>query len=311
MVSIHVENLSDKDLKFQPVLKLMRWTTGEEIPASGKVRFEGLRFDAHSDGAMTVNLSEAYDLALLETPLEGTDWYYLVLTNNGFLFGQDWMCAVDFAGDDGAPEAEASPAAPSIPSEKPEYPDVPAEAVASVSPVLPGNRLASGARLTLLEPEEAVTFDPSIPAEEQLQLTGLHWQSVDAFRQPLAGEGEYALVLSAAVPQTNYRDAGRELPLFYLFTYEKEAAQTAGACAFLQGELIPFTDLEAYRVFEDGQYVCYDLGPLVCGDMDGYIQRFLEENPDLYCDQQVRERIDSIYAYYQAHLADLLCFTES
>ena len=45
--------------------------------------------------------------------------------------------------------------------------------------------------------------------------------------------------------------------------------------------------------------------------MDAYIQRFLAENTDLRYDQQVRERIDSIYAYYQEHLSDLLCFSES
>ena len=48
---------------------------------------------------MTINLSLAYDIQLLETPLENGDHYYLVLTNNGFLLGQDWHCSVNFSGN--------------------------------------------------------------------------------------------------------------------------------------------------------------------------------------------------------------------
>ena len=39
VVSVTVENRSDKTLKFQQDLKLVRWTTGEELPATGKVAF--------------------------------------------------------------------------------------------------------------------------------------------------------------------------------------------------------------------------------------------------------------------------------
>ena len=305
IVTIQVENLSGKNLKLQPKLKLMRWTTGEELAASGPVNFDGLRFSAHSSGTMTVDLSEAYDLSLLETPLEGTDWYYLVLTNDQFLFGQDWMCAVDFAGND----AE-EPAEPPAPITKPEIPAAPAEAVSSVSPVLPGNKIAGGARLRLREPEEAVMFDPSVPAEEQLQLTGLHWHTADAFRRPLAGEGEYALVLSAGIPQASYRDTVRDLPLFYMFTYEK-AAIAEDAYAFICGELVSFADLKEYRVYEDEEFVCYELGALVYGGLDAYVQDFLAENTDLRYDAQIRDRIDNIYAYYQENLENLLYFGES
>ena len=48
---------------------------------------------------MTVDLSSAYNLDELETPLHN-DWYYLVLTNHNFLFGQDWMCSVSFSEKD-------------------------------------------------------------------------------------------------------------------------------------------------------------------------------------------------------------------
>ena len=76
----------------------MRWSTSEEVkPLSGKVSFSNTEIPANSSGTMVIDLSDAYDISLLETPISDDDWYYLVLTNNNFLFGQDWMCTVEFA----------------------------------------------------------------------------------------------------------------------------------------------------------------------------------------------------------------------
>lgn len=90
-------NKSDKDLSFQRQLKLMRWSTGKEVePVSDTIVFDGTEFEAHTNGVMTVDLSKAYDMDFLEQPL-ADDNYYFVLTNNNFMFGQDWMCFVTFA----------------------------------------------------------------------------------------------------------------------------------------------------------------------------------------------------------------------
>ena len=112
VVSVLVENLSDKELRFQPDLKLMRWTTSEEVePLSEAVTFHNTTVPAHSSRVMTIDLSAAYDLEQLEQPLAG-DWYYLVLTNQHFVFGQDWMCSVDFAQSS---EPDTTPAVPAQP----------------------------------------------------------------------------------------------------------------------------------------------------------------------------------------------------
>lgn len=96
IVSVQVENRSDKQLNFQPQLKLIRWSTGQEIkPVSDDVVFSKTEFQPHTSGTMTVDLSQAYDIEQLEQPLN-EDHYYFVLTNNDFLFGQDWMCTVYF-----------------------------------------------------------------------------------------------------------------------------------------------------------------------------------------------------------------------
>lgn len=94
---IKITNLSDKELELQDMGKLMQWSSSREVEgASEKIKMENTRIEAHSEETMLVDLSQAYDIALLEKDLPGNDWYYLVLTNNHFAFGQDWMCTLDF-----------------------------------------------------------------------------------------------------------------------------------------------------------------------------------------------------------------------
>ena len=98
IVVIEVENRADVELRFQEQLELRRWSTGEAVPRrSDRIVMEGTRIPAHGSGRLTIDLSEAYDMAALEQPLPPGDWYYLVLTNNRFHFGQDWHCSVRFA----------------------------------------------------------------------------------------------------------------------------------------------------------------------------------------------------------------------
>ena len=94
---IYVGNESDKELVFQEKLKLMRWSTAQEVEGEPeKAVFEGTRIAPHTEGILSVDLSAAYDIGLLEQELGQGDWYYLVLTNDNFIFGHDWMCEVDF-----------------------------------------------------------------------------------------------------------------------------------------------------------------------------------------------------------------------
>ena len=110
IVQITVENRSDKDLDFEEQLKVMQWNTSKEVEPTedGDVIFLGTSIPAGETGTMTINLSLAYDMQLLEKPLENGDHYYLVLTNNGFLLGQDWHCSVDFSGNRQAGESTAA-----------------------------------------------------------------------------------------------------------------------------------------------------------------------------------------------------------
>lgn len=97
IVAVTVTNYSDRNLVFEEQLKVMQWKDAVEIAGDGeKVRYENMEVPPHATTVMRIDLSEAYDISRLEQPLESGNWYYLVLTNNNFAFGQDWMCDVDF-----------------------------------------------------------------------------------------------------------------------------------------------------------------------------------------------------------------------
>lgn len=97
VVKLMVTNQSDKALELQKQLKLMRWSTGEEIKGDkDKIVYSEMSVNPGECKEITIDLSLAYDVEALEKQLEEKDHYYFVLTNNDFVFGQDWMCSVDF-----------------------------------------------------------------------------------------------------------------------------------------------------------------------------------------------------------------------
>lgn len=226
IVSIEVENRSDKELCFQPQLKIMRWSTSEEItPISDEIIFSKTKFESHTSGVMTIDLSEAYNMDLLEQPLTD-DHYYLVLTNNNFMFGQDWMCSVTFAESVKTVVDEPVPVAP-IEADK----ELVAQVMEELQPYFEKYRTDIEDRRTHaanylnkcqellatldrnivvsrpthlsidgLNPE--VVFDESVSPETQHWLTNLNLRMLDGYGIPVGStENEKALVLSACVPQ--------------------------------------------------------------------------------------------------------------
>ncbi|MCX4370619.1 MAG: M23 family metallopeptidase [Dysosmobacter sp.] len=90
-------NASDRELRLQNKVKVMQWSTGEEVNGDNdKIRMSGLTIAPHSQGIVSIDISEGYDVKAMEESLKEKDWYYFVLTNNNFVFGQDWMCSFDF-----------------------------------------------------------------------------------------------------------------------------------------------------------------------------------------------------------------------
>lgn len=337
IVSIRVENRSDKKLEFQHQTRLMRWVTSEEVPRlAGKPVFENTVFDPHSEGTMTIDLSKAYDIQALEESHTGDEWFYLLLTNNDFLFGQDWMCSVSFGQPEPEPVAEET--IPSI-SVDPiigetieeelkfyfedsyagelmafngpnfQYQQKVEElltrfdgtVVSALSPMI-----MVGGPSEFLDPEpimgkppEGTIFDASVPADQQYLLTLSDWTYTDAYGRMVASADEKAWAQTAMLPQRKGEtDSGVSLPLIFLFVYDAEMAQPKNY-AFIYGQLHSFAQLEEYKVLEDEHYAVYDATDLIYTDVDAYLDDFLDTRPDVYCDDQIRQRVRNIYEFYQ------------
>jgi len=240
---------------------------------------------------MTLDLSRAYDLEALDEPL-AQGGYYLVLTNSNFVFGQDWICFIHAAAPETAGEtAEAVPEKTPEPTAAPLAPaETDAELTARVEETLwpffamtgdvaqrrarsaeyyaacaellapLGTRVARPAPSDLVigDAEEGVIFDPAAPADAQHLLTGENYTTLDAYGLPVGGApGEEALVLSALVAQrAGDTDGGAPIPVVYLFTYFREDVENADHL-FVHGQLVPLSEVEDRRVYEDERYVCY------------------------------------------------------
>lgn len=325
IVSIRVENRSDKNLSFQQQLKLMRWSTGEEIaPFSEEIAFSGTEFEAHTSGVMTVDLSEAYDMDFLEQPLTN-DHYYFVLTNNNFVFGQDWMCSVTFAEPIKTVVKEPIPVTP-VEADK----ELVAQILEELQPYFEKyytdiaerrahadsyrqkcqELLAEFDRDVIISAESPlvidclnpdVVFDKTAPPETQHWLTGLYEHTLDGYGIPVgSAEGESALVLSAYVPQHKGEvDGGAEVPLLYFFTYNVNDIQSSEDYAFIHGQIMTFEQMEQYKVYEDDQYVCYEVTDLFYTDLRQHVESIISQRSDIYFDEQVWERVKNIYNYYK------------
>lgn len=316
VVQITVENRSDKTLRFQKDLKLMRWQTGTEISAHGDVLFEHTTVAPKTTGTMTVDLSEAYDISALEQPI--SDHYYFVLTNNHFAFGQDWMCSVNFADSlEKVPATEAvyvpnptaseamfssyfasvipDPAERRTQTEKYES-DVSAflSGMEIVAPVTPPISVAG--------PENGIIWDAAVPADMQDHLITSYASSLDNDWKLIGRKlGEQALVVHVSLPLLSYEDATTSMPLLYLVTYEKSAV-TDSIHVFLHGRLMTFEELEPYRVYEDDRYVCYEIHELIYGDVNTWLAEFAARNPDVLLDDATNGRVDAIVRYYATAL---------
>lgn len=94
---IVIINDSDRELELQDDVKVMQWSNGKEVEGdNGKIKMSGQVVAPHSRGVVFIDISGGYDVEAMEENLPEGDWYYFVLTNNNFAFGQDWMCSFDF-----------------------------------------------------------------------------------------------------------------------------------------------------------------------------------------------------------------------
>ena len=333
IVSIQVENRSHKKLEFQPQTKLVKWITGEEVmPLSDAVVFGDLTVAPHSTKTITLDLSKAYDMALLEQSLF-TEWYYLVLTNYNFVFGQEWKCSVYF----GAPQLETPPTDgllftvdPAIIAQVEEelryYFEDDYTGLFAANPLhydylqkvqelmqRSGKRfVASVESLLMLLPDESEWyfdreyegFESRIPNSQNVTIQ-------DGFGK-LIGSGEHEQIKYlcyyapvAAPENTEMADFSFCIPLLYYSTFIKSEIQSPEDCTLIHGQILSFAELEPYKVFDNGSLVCYDVTHLFYTDLRAYVEDVVEyrwaTNQDAYMDEEIFAEIQETYDHYKAH----------
>lgn len=332
VVAISVENRSDKLLEFEPNFYLRRWKGSAVAVDMEKVRFENLEFAPYSEGVMRIDLSEACDVAALEEPLESGNWYYFLLTNDRFIFGQDWMCSVDFSGDktDEPPVAEFTDdyhVEPSSSEEsrkhieeslRPHFENISidilerrqqaydyiaaytellegfeGEVVSSVSPCLPGNRV------DITQPLLTVKTEPD-------GRTFSRWSGIDNDYRFLATEGEYAYIVDAILP-TSDGEYTLSVPMVFILSYEREAISDE-AYAFVHGRLLTFAEMEQYKVYEGEGKVSYEISPIIFDDPAEYVRAVDRQYTSDDLDEATVEQFVTMYEQYRENLSELIYY---
>lgn len=341
-VAIYIENKSDKELKFENKIKLMRWSTSEEIPQiSNNVKFENTNFKPNSKGTMLIDLSKAYDLSLIEKPLElEKDYYYFVLTNNNFVFGQDWHCAIVFAENQAKnkslnTEDVYSVSTVKIPKNETatNNTNTSIEIIEDLQPFFDEYVISSELRnkkiseyyqkveqiiqkeidngkniispvnphLFVKDPDKNIIFDSRVQSKLQYQLILEHHSSIDAYNIPIGRNNlEECMVLSTTIP--NYKTdinstGGAILPLVYIYQYEVKEINKPNTFVFIRGRLLSTNDLEVFKIYQDENYVCYDLTDLFYDNLEAYIDTYTKNRTDIYIDEGVMTRIKNVYNY--------------
>lgn len=333
IVAITVENRSDKLLEFEEKFYLNRWLGSSVAVDMEAVRFENTTFAPKSKGVMRIDLSDACDVSMLEQPLAAGDHYYFLLTNNGFAFGQDWMCGIDFApraeentefvlpddlytepssSEAGRQEVEASlrfyfenVSLDIIQRRQQAYEYIDAytellaefegEVIASVSPCLPGNRI------DITKP----LFSVNTP-EQYAKATFNRWSGVDADYRFVATEAEYAYIVDAVLDAGNYT---LTTPMLFILSYERERISD-DAYAFIHGRLITFAELEQYKVFEDEGKVSYEVSALIYDDPAAYVRAIDEQDGDTDLDEAAAEEFVAMREYYLENLGELIYYRQ-
>lgn len=333
IVSIQVENRSHKKLEFQPQTKLVKWITGEEVtPHSDAVVYSDLTVAPNSTKTITLDLSQAYDMALLEQSMI-TEWYYLVLTNYNFVFGQEWKCSVYFGSQQLETPSADEPlftVDPAIIAQVEEelryYFEDDYTGLFAANPLhydylqkvqelmqRSGKRfVASVESLLMLLPDESEWY---FDREHERFVSNItNTQNVtlqDAFGK-LTGSGEHEQIkyLSYFAPVVDPESTEKSkglycIPLLYYSTFISAEIQSPEDCTFIHGQIVSFAELEPYKVFDNGALVCYDVTHMFYTDLRAYVEDVVEyrqaTNQDAYMDEEIFAEIQETYDHYKAH----------
>lgn len=306
IVLAHVENQSSRDLKLEPVVRLLYYsdrdpvTTTEHEPV-----ITGLTIPANSKQTVRIDLRNAYDLDELEHTYN--DFILLQLTNKGFAPGQKWTCIVSFRQEssDYVPQyvttgdtVRAEGVLPSLtayfenftPDVFARWADVPTylELVEAELAQVDGN---------IVEP-----VDPWYYWDLEEFDTLVQSSCFDGYNK-LLGRTDMEKIkhISIFVPRLldgEKLDGTQEIPIFYFWIFPRDRIESPDNYAFIRGNLLTFREMEDYKVYEDDTYVFYEMHHLVYSDLRNYVEEMIIQNDSIYFDEEIWKRIEYFYNTY-------------
>ena len=65
---------------------------------------------------------------------------------------------------------------------------------------------------------------------------------------------------------------------------------------------LSFRELEDCLVWENDEYVCYEIHELIYTDLEAHTKRWLQANPDVLYDESLQLRVQNVYDYFTENI---------
>ena len=305
IVWVEITNQSDRDLKLEPQMNLYYYSTQELVETFGKEPYiDNLTIPAHSTEKVRLDLRRTYDVEALENTKN--DFYYLQMTNDSFLLGQKWSCMVSFTVSDYVTPwyqlSEESHLDGVLPSLRPYYQNFTPDIFARWTDVFDYVELVQ-AELAKVDGNIVRACDPPIHIDLYNWLGSTPWSTFDGYNKLLGiDDSEYYDMIGVDMPCVQDDGSGSGggwiMPLFYLYQYNKADISSPQDYVFMRGNLLTFEEIEPYKVYEDEEYVIYEMHHLIYRDLETYVKDMLLQRDDVYINDQIWQRIENFYDYW-------------
>lgn len=303
IVLAEVQNQSEKELLLEPTVKLLYYSTNnpvEQIGADPKIT--GLKITAKATQTVRIDLRQSYDLAELENLTN--DFICLQLTNKGFLPGQKWTTVVSFRPNTGdyVPQyvktGDEKRAEHVLPSLKAYFENFTPDVFARWADV-PNYLELVEQELSQVDGNIVIPVDPFYYWNLEEYHTLVQSSCFDGYNK-LLGRTDMEKInhISLFVPRLlddEKLDGVQEIPLFYFWIFRRNDIQSPDDYAFIRGNLLTFREIEEYKIYEDNDYIIYEMHHLVYSDLRSYVEEMLIQNESIYFNDEIWERIQRFY----------------
>lgn len=304
IVWVEVTNQSDKDLKLEPKMNLYHYSTQELVESTGEAPYiDNLTVPANSTEKIRLDLRRTYDVEALEN--SKNDFYYLQMTNDRFLLGQTWSCMVSFAVSDYVTPwytlSDESCLEGVLPSLKAYYRNFTPDIFARWPDAFDYQDLVKE-ELSKVDGRIVRSSNPHYYTYFGDWMESRSISSFDGYNKLMGiDDTEDFEIIRVCVPRVlddGTFNSHEVIPLFYLYTYAKADIQSPKDYAFVRGNLLSFEEMEQYKIYEDDEYLIYEMHELFYSDLYTYVQDMMLQFDDIYFTDEVWDRIQRFYNHF-------------